>query len=199
MRDTMQERIQDLLTIGLMTLAAEHLKISDTLVAQAKALGFETPSAAEVHMRAVPLLIGMVETLRGTPIELPEEKMSNYYWAPLEAETGSSDHGPFDTRKTAMDAAYKEYDGPFCTGRRVDVSTQEFVEVNADYILEHMSELAGGECGEAAEDWPDLDRAQEKELEAALKVAIVKFFEDHNLGPKFWKVEDVMDHSPKTP
>ena len=74
MRDTMQERIQDLLTIGLMTLAAEHLKISDTLVAQAKALGFETPSAAEVHMRAVPLLIDMVGTLRGTPIKLPEEK-----------------------------------------------------------------------------------------------------------------------------
>jgi len=120
--------------------------------------------------------------------------MSNYYWASLEAETWSSDQGPFDTRKAALDAAYKEDDCPFCTGRRVDVSTQEFVKVNTDHILEHMSELAGEECGEAAEDWPDLNRAQEKELEATLEVAIVKFFEDHNLGPKFWKIEDVMEH-----
>jgi hypothetical protein len=53
------------------------------------------------------------------------------------------------------------------------------VDMLAEHVIEHMSENSYEECGELAEDWPDVSPEQLKELEDGLKTLLEGWARKH--------------------
>jgi hypothetical protein len=58
--------------------------------------------------------------------------------------------------------------------------------VDADYIIERLSEGAYDNVGEHAEDWPDVSDEGRKKLDDALVKAIAPFIDE----PRFWSITE---------
>lgn len=61
--------------------------------------------------------------------------------------------------------------------------------IDADGILEQMGERANDDCGEAADDYPDITPEAKQELEDVLKAWARK-----HCTPRFWKVKNVREY-----
>jgi hypothetical protein len=61
--------------------------------------------------------------------------------------------------------------------------------IDVDGILEKMGERAGDDCGEYADDYPDVSKDARQELEDVLKTWARK-----HCTPRFWKVKNVREY-----
>lgn len=65
--------------------------------------------------------------------------------------------------------------------------------LNANWVIEHLQEQAGDECGEVSEDW-DIQSVSDdavKELDSALELVIDGWLHKHGVMPTFGTIEDV--------
>lgn len=106
---------------------------------------------------------------------------------------GKTFYGAFDTLGEAKAAAIAE--GKEGGYRRAFVGkrTEHPIDIiDADTVIEKMSESAYEDAG--AEDYLDgVDRKARKELEKSLRRVVAKWVDKHNLWPKFFEIEDVIE------
>lgn len=96
-------------------------------------------------------------------------------------------NGPHDSIEAAINDAIDEEN--IEAGQVLEVcelSMYRGFGVSVDVILDDLRENAMSECGDSAEDWPDVSRADEQELEKRLNEVLYKFFEEKNEMPKFF-------------
>ena len=108
---------------------------------------------------------------------------------------GEEYHGHCETREAAIAEARTELgvdarvEG-FYVGRCVQVTKSQFMP-SAEYILELMQESATDECGDGAEDFPDVSIEAGEELDALLKAWCEKHISRHSLP---WTFVDAPEH-----
>lgn len=62
--------------------------------------------------------------------------------------------------------------------------------VDAESVIEQMGERASDDCGEAAEDYPDVDKEAMQELDDLLKAWARK-----HCTPRFWSVHNIREYT----
>lgn len=72
-------------------------------------------------------------------------------------------------------------------GDAVTPNPESYVDV--DSVLEQMGERASDDCGESADDYPDVSKDAKRELEDALKAWARK-----HCTPRFWRVKNVREY-----
>jgi len=107
---------------------------------------------------------------------------------------GEHFHGPFDTLKQAVIEAVDDNSAtPF--NFYVGTTTGEkkaSTYMDADCLLEQMSERAYDECGEVAEDFMcSIGKEPRVELDELLATVIDTWAEKHGEQPAFWHVDDI--------
>ena len=78
----------------------------------------------------------------------------------------------------------------FYVGTTRQPRAEEFAP-DAYYVYERMGEMAYENVGEVAGDWPSLSKDEEAALDEKLKQLIAEFFDEHDLQPMFYSVDDV--------
>lgn len=106
--------------------------------------------------------------------------------------------GDFDTREEAIAAAPIELGlqpgDSFWIGRG---SLYEVTDVDVDGLFERLSEQAGEDCGEVAEEWQP---APDEECEGEVLAAVLRCLARQKDIPEFWTVDDIEKHrAPASP
>lgn len=101
-------------------------------------------------------------------------------------------HGEFETREGAIEEAKSEGLKRFWTGENVRPDPTDFID-GSDVIERIVCQDEF--TGDWADGWPEATKEQEAELTGMLRAAFNLWMEKHGLGPKFWNVENVQEHT----
>ena len=94
----------------------------------------------------------------------------------------------YSSREEAIEAVKEDY-GAGYVGRCVRVKFDER-DITYDETGYYLEQALYDEIGEAADDW-EMTYEQEKELSKILAKDVIKYINEHNLQPNFYKVIDI--------
>jgi hypothetical protein len=93
------------------------------------------------------------------------------------------------TRQKAIEIATRGYPDGFYLGIKEDIFIENYIE--ADDILNEISERIYSEAGEVAEGWPDASRQEEQDLTTRIREVVKKWAADTDNTPLFFSVQNV--------
>jgi hypothetical protein len=106
--------------------------------------------------------------------------------------------GEFLSREVALAHGRDETGGSVWTGRLSAIPTSH-VTPSASCLIETMQERAYDIAGAVSDDWlDDVTPEQEAELDRRLEELIEQWLRAHNNFPRFWEVQDVVNHAPSS-
>ena len=94
----------------------------------------------------------------------------------------------YSSREEAIEAVKEDY-GAGYVGRCVRVKFDER-DITYDETGYYLEQALYDEIGEAADDW-EMTYEQEKELSKILAKDVIKYIDEHNLQPNFYKVINI--------
>ena len=94
----------------------------------------------------------------------------------------------YSSREEAIEAVKEDY-GAGYVGRCVRIKFDER-DITYDETGYYLGQTLYDEAGDAADDW-EMTYEQEKELSKILAKDVIKYINEHNLQPNFYKVIDI--------
>jgi ParB family chromosome partitioning protein len=108
------------------------------------------------------------------------------------------DHDSYSTKEEAIKGFYDYYGEDvfegmeFEVGQYEDVTVEELVDIDIDYIFDHIADTARDMVGEVGEDYlNDVSRADGDILESRIREVVVNWIKEFEYEPTFYRVTNI--------